>query len=279
MSIRICTYNCKNYFSAENAGYSKPAREKKALAKTINSVAADILCLQEVENESVLEEINESINEPYEYYLLEQGNCNRGINLGMMSRMIFEGQSHKNLALKDANGVALYEYRDQQGNLENRLSPALYQRDLYLCEFNIGASSLLVFNAHFKSRKNYRWLNHDADTIRLAEASMTREIVSQYTGDPNNLVLLAGDLNQRHNHKSLRPVTQWGELYDPVLDEVLSRDPASTTFHPKPRERIDYLLPGSNLAGHYIPGSAKIHRNATARTASDHLPVSIDLEF
>ena len=90
LSIRICTYNCKNYFSAENAGYSKPAREKKALAKTINSVAADILCLQEVGFDRmwmeehlkhclrrIRAEVDEETFTAFQHYVIDEWNADR----------------------------------------------------------------------------------------------------------------------------------------------------------------------------------------------------------
>ncbi len=279
MKIRIATYNCENYFLSRDPEIDKSAKAKTALIKTIDLVDADILCLQEVENQDVLEEINQGLEKPYDYYLLEQGNSSRGINVGMMSRLIFEGESHKNTELKTESGKPLFEYRDKAASVDNQLSNANFQRDLYLCEFNVGGKSLLVFNTHFKSRKNYPWLKNDADVIRLAEASMTKEIVSQYIGNQASYVVLAGDLNQRYKHKSIQPLTRWAELYDPVVNEIISAAPKTTTYHSKPKERIDYLLLGQNLRPYYVEPSAKIHRSNRTKTASDHLPVSIDLEF
>ena len=73
MKIRVCTYNCKNYFSSSEVDLAKSGKEKNALIKMINRINADILCLQEVQNQSVLEEINQALKHPYDYYLLEQG--------------------------------------------------------------------------------------------------------------------------------------------------------------------------------------------------------------
>jgi endonuclease/exonuclease/phosphatase family metal-dependent hydrolase len=279
LKIRIATYNCKNYFLSPESNAVKPARERKALARVIDTVDADILCLQEVENGSVLEEINQNLSRPYNYCLVESGNSNRGINIGMMSRLIFDGQSHKETHLKSKNGQPLYGYQTENCRKTESLSAMGFQRDLFLAEFNINGKTLLLFNTHLKSRRNYKWFQYDADTIRWSEASMAREILSQYISNPDYLVLLAGDLNQRHRGESIKPITDWAELRDPIFEDIQYNDPSATTFHPKPKERIDYLLPAINLYHHYIPGSAKIHKSTMAKKASDHFPVSIDFEF
>ena len=279
MKVRIATYNCKNYFLSPESTSVKPARERRALARVINTVNADILCLQEVENRSVLDEINQNLSNPYDYCLVENGNSNRGINVGIMSRLIFDGQSHKETHLKGKNKQLLYDYQTERCKATKSLSAVKFQRDLFLTEFNIKGKTLLLFNTHLKSRRNYQRLKHDADTIRWSEASMIREILSQYISKPDCLVLLAGDLNQRNDGESIKPLTDWAELRDPIYEDIEINDPAATTFHSKPKERIDYVLPALNLYDYYVPGSAKIHKSTIARKASDHFPVSIDFEF
>ena len=279
MKLRIATYNCKNYFLSPESKSVKSARERNAVTRVIEAVNADILCLQEVENASVLDEINQNLSNPYTYCLIENGNSDRGINVGIMSRLIFDGQSHRNTHLKDKNGQSLYGYQNQNCHAKGELSPVGFQRDLFLAEFNINGKTLLVFNTHLKSRRNYKWYKYDAETIRLCEAAAIREILSQYASNPDHLIILAGDLNQRHRGESILPITDWRELQDPVYEEIQSIDPTTTTFHSKPKERIDYLLPGTNLHHHYISGSAKIHKSSIAKKASDHYPVSLDFEL
>ena len=279
MKIRIATYNCKNYFLSPESNSVKPIRERNALARVIDTVDADIICLQEIENDSVLLEINQNLSKPYKYCLVENGNSDRGINIGIMIRLVFDGQSHKEVHLKGKNGQLLYGYKNESCRKTESLSAVRFQRDLFLTEFNINGKSLLLFNTHLKSRRNYVWVNHDADTIRWSEASMTREILSQYISNPDYLVLLAGDLNQRHRGESIKPITDWQELRDPIYEDIEYSDPNATTFHSKAKERIDYLLPALNLYHHYISGSAKIHKSTIAKKASDHFPVSIDFEF
>ena len=206
-----------------------------------------------------------------------RGNSERGINVGIMSRLIFQGESHKHAELVGNDGKVLQEYKNKQSVVQGKTSAAQFQRDLYLCEFNVKGKSLLVFNAHFKSRKNYSWLKNDADTLRTAESLMAREIIRKYISDENNLVLLAGDLNQKHKHHSIKTITKWPKLNDPVLHEIISLQPGATTYHAKAKERIDYLLMSDSLYEFYEKGSAKIFSSETAKIASDHLPCSIDL--
>ncbi|MFT5111963.1 MAG: endonuclease/exonuclease/phosphatase family metal-dependent hydrolase [Parasphingorhabdus sp.] len=279
MNISVCTYNCKNYFLSSDVGYEKSENEKRAIASVITNINADIVCLQEVASLSVLEDINQRLDSPYQYWQLEEGNSNRGINIGMMSRLAFKGLSHKQSVLEHLDKSILYEYKDKESYQGKQLSPAGFLRDLYLGTFDINGKRLLIFNTHFKSRKNYSWFNHRADKLRLAEAFLTRKILGEFVDSPDHLVLLAGDLNQRYTHSSLRPLCGWQSLYDPVRREIIPVRKNATTYHAKKKERIDYIFLCKNLRHYYIEDSATIHDSLLARIASDHLPVSVDLDF
>lgn len=279
LKLRVCTYNCKNYFVSEASAFKKPDSERTALAQIVEQIDADIISLQEIENYSALEDINNRLRNPYPYLNLHKSNSKRGINLGTLSKQIFDGVSHRSYPLLAPDGSGLLEYRTTQDRLDNRLTPALFQRDLALSEFNIKGKSLLLFNTHLKSPNNYKWFINNANTLRLGEASLIRKIMSPYISNPDHYLILNGDLNQRYKHPSLIPICGWKELNDPVRKEVMKSSRKTTTFHSKPRQRIDYLLFSHSLLPHYQTGSATIHDSDIARTASDHLPVSIDFIF
>ena len=70
-----------------------------------------------------------------------------------------------------------------------------------------------------------------------------------------------------------------GGVFDPILAELVPNDTQLSTLWSKPRDRIDYLLLSERARKHYVKGSATVHREAGARKASDHYPVSVCLQL
>ena len=277
--IRIATYNTKNLFSAKHPHHPKKPREVRELARMIGKLNAHVLALQEVENETALAELNQRLPEPYTHCGLLPGNSDRGIHLAFMSRLPIQLTSHKEMLLKDASGCELHDFANAQAALSGNTSTLRFQRDLLLAELEFGAHTIALFNAHLKSPIRNEWSNSDADVIRTAEARAIRTVVSAYELDnPSHVTVLLGDLNQRHDHESLQPVMSLG-YFDPVLAELVPANNQLSTHWSRPRARIDHLLLGPLARNRYVPGSAAVHREAGARKASDHYPVSIALQF
>lgn len=83
------------------------------------------------------------------------------------------------------------------------------------------------------------------------------------TGDVRRVVL--ADLNERPGGSS------WRRLTSPLVDAA--RDAGSTYPAVEPEARIDAVLIGAGI----VVRSAHVARSQAARTASDHLPVAVDL--
>jgi endonuclease/exonuclease/phosphatase family metal-dependent hydrolase len=148
-----------------------------------------------------------------------------------------------------------------------------------LAQFDLGEHAIAVFNTHLKSRIQNEWSGNDADVIRLAEARAVFEIVSAYAKqNPQHATIVLGDLNQRCDHASLQPIMSLG-FFDPVLSELVPDNAQLSTHWSKARDRIDYLLLCPAAEDRYIKGSATVYREAGARKASDHYPVSASLHF
>ena len=277
--VRIATYNTKNLFSTKHPHHPKKPREVRELARMVAKLNAHVLGLQEVENETALAELNQRLPEPYAHCGLLQGNSRRGINLAFMSRFPIRLTSHRQVVLKNESGCELHDFADAQAAQSGNATALSFQRDLLLAEFTFGSNTLALFNAHLKSPIRNEWSNSGADVIRAAEARAIQAIVAAYEiENPGHVTVLLGDLNQRHDHESLAAIMSL-RYFDPVLAELVPQNNQLSTHWSRPRARIDHLLLGPAAHHRYIAGSAAVHREAGARKASDHYPVSIALQF
>jgi endonuclease/exonuclease/phosphatase family metal-dependent hydrolase len=277
--VCIATYNTKNLFNSQHPDHPKRPREFRELARMIGKVDADILALQEVENTGALAELNERLAQPYAHCALIEGNSHRGINIAYMSRLPFVLSSHRQIILKDEAGQDLYEFCSEHAAATALPTVARFQRDLLLAQFNLGDDTLAVFNMHLKSRIQNEWAGIDSDVLRLAEAQAVLDVVALYEKrNPQHIIIVLGDLNQRTDHPSLQPIMAL-RYFDPVLAELVPNNTQLSTHWSKPRDRIDHLLLSHLAHARYLAGSATVHREAGARKASDHYPVSVRLQF
>ena len=277
--VHIATYNVRNLFSAQHPLHPKKPRELRELARMVAKIDAHILALQEVGNQSALTELNERLAEPYAYCELLAGNSDRGIHLAFMSRLPFKLSSHRHITLHDESGQVLSEFSSAPAAQVGTPTPARFQRDLLLAQFEVGEHTIAVFNTHLKSRIQNDWANNDSDVIRLAEARAIFDIVSAYEEqNPDHAIIVLGDFNHRCDHASLQPIMSLCYL-DPVLSELVPDNTQLSTHWSKARDRIDYLLLSASARQRYVEGSATVHREAGARKASDHYAVSARLDF
>ncbi len=272
--MRIATYNVKNLLAD-----GKPAAELQALVGTIDALSADVLLLQEVGSANRLAATNEALTSPYPFIGLLPGNSNRGIHLAVMSREPFELTSHRSEVLTDEQGTELGEYDSQTDAEIGRSRPLLLQRDLLLTELALdGLGTLALFNMHLKSKTNQPWRRLAADVIRAAECRTVARIVARYLAiHPRRPVIVGGDFNDTRHSEALSPLFEL-PLVDP-LGEVLARSGRNpSTYWPKRRMRLDFLLVSEQVRGILVPDSGEIHTGARARRASDHYPVSLEID-
>ena len=279
--MRIATYNVKNFFDSLDPHRSKPESEVKALATTIDRFKPDILGLQEVESEDSLEELNDLLDTKFRYRELIEGNSYRDINVAFMSHKQINMTSHKGLSLTGPDGKTLYDYPDKRAYKKKKKERLKFQRDLVLAEFSLGGGKrLAVWNMHLKSRSSRKFNALKPDEIRWAEANKAESLIEAYADKhPNHPIVVLGDLNQTHGHKSIRPLIKGLGYFDPVLEEQVKKGKAVTTYWKKKRDRIDYVLLSPTAESAYEAKSAKVYTGKTAQKASDHYAVYVDLDL
>ena len=278
LAVRIATYNLKNLFLA-GEGPAKAAAEMRPLVRMLAQVDADVMVLQEVGSLASLTELNQRLAQPYAHSGLLPGNTDRSIHLAVLSRYPLRLVSHRHSVLLDEQQRPLQEYPSEQAALDGALAPLRFARDLLRIDVQGLAYPLSLFAVHLKSRTNRPWRALAADEVRAAESRMVSELVTRFRKDhPEALVFLCGDFNHRLTSDALAPIAALG-LCDPLgaLLKVSGRNPS--TYWPKRRMRIDHILVCESGAARIVPDSAQIHANRMAQTASDHYPVSVELDL
>jgi endonuclease/exonuclease/phosphatase family metal-dependent hydrolase len=254
--MRLATYNTKNLFLC-GEGPEKPAKEVRALVRMISALAADIVLMQEVGSQQTLELLNNQLTWPYEFARVMVGNSDRSIHLAVLARRQGRLSSHRELPLEIGDG-----------SLGLKL-----QRDILLAEFD---HDLAILNVHFKSRTNRAEQGVGADDIRAAECRALCELARRYqTANPDRLIAIGGDFNDRPSSDALACLQEL-EFTDPLSEQLRLAGRHPSTFWSKRRMRIDRLLVSNAHLSRVI--DTRIHATRMAQVASDHYPVTVDLE-
>lgn len=263
-SIKIGTYNVRNLFLC-GEGPPKPQKELRPLGRMVTQVDADLLALQEVGSRATLAAFNDTLAQPYPYLACVNGNSNRSIHLGVLSRLPLALTSHAHLPLPDMDGAAL-------------VPAARLQRDVLLAQANLAdGRCLALFNVHLKSRADHAESHFSATDIRAAEVRLLVTLLRQYLQQhPEHLLVLTGDFNDVPRSEVLAPLAEV-PLIDPQDDMLRRAGRNPSTYWPKRRTRFDRIFVSGHTQVSVLPDSPQIHISHMARTASDHYPVSLVL--
>lgn len=282
--VRIASYNVRNLFNEADAAragsLAKTDQELQALAGTLRALGADVVLLQEVGSVAVLARLNDLLANPYPFIDLLEGNSDRGIHLAILSREPFELTSHRTLELSDEAGERLFEHESEADAQAGQSQPLRIQRDLMLAEVMLEDLGVLaLFNVHLKSKTNRDWRMLAADTVRAAEVRTVSERVAAYLArHPERPLIVGGDFNEVRSSPVLEPLFAL-PLRDPMGERLAQTGRNPSTYWPKRKMRLDYLLLSEAAGRKLVSGSAEIHASQRARRASDHFPISVDLVF
>ncbi|MGI9328290.1 MAG: endonuclease/exonuclease/phosphatase family protein [Pseudomonadales bacterium] len=282
--MRIATYNVQNLFASSDQGNSKPTVALKAVARTLDLMAADVVALQEVAGEAALAELNTLLRDPYAHAHSVHSNSQRGIHLAYLSRHPLLLRSHRELMLADCNGTTLTDYEHAPEAASATPKPLRLQRDLLRADVAFGGNpkALTLFNVHFKSKAEQAWRLLSSDEIRTAEArAVAAQIADLGRTEPQQLALLLGDFNDQLSSPTLAAIRNlnWcdGLAFDHAQLGRSGRLPG--TYWSKRRLRIDYVLLNANAERALVPASVRVHASTLAQRGSDHYPVSVDVSL
>lgn len=166
------------------------------LAEVIAEMDADIVCLEEIENRRVLDDLTDRLatshDVEYPYVVHREGPDHRGIDVAMLSMI--------------------------PPTARRWLTPVKEQREILIAEFFPSASRLVILVNHWKSR----WgPEKPATAMRIAQAKAARaEVTRLLTGDSNTALMVVGDFNDDVDGPSLRDALQsTSQMKDVLADE------------------------------------------------------------
>ncbi|MDJ0629283.1 MAG: endonuclease/exonuclease/phosphatase family protein [Rhodobacter sp.] len=261
--VRIATFNCENLFARYRFGQNVPApmpefsindlsfdihstRSKRITGKAIKDIDADIVCLQEVENQPVLDRFNSeflarSRNKRYRHRVLIDGNDPRHIDVAFLSRYPIKSiRSHRH----DRNPANTAQ---------------AFSRDCVRVDIDVDGDVLTLYGNHFKSMIGGR---RDTRARRVDQAERVHEILTEDWGpDFEGDFVVLGDLND-YPQRGDGTTTALGKLLDDDnlvnVNDRLPRDDRWTHYFARENEyrQLDYLLLSKQLddaSGNPVP--------------------------
>ncbi|MEL6744665.1 MAG: endonuclease [Pseudomonadota bacterium] len=267
---------------ARVVAHEDDARQMSALA--IAQCAADIVCLQEVENLETLETfersyLNRMTGITYPHKVWKQGNDGRGIDVAIMAREstrdgrlieVLNTKSHRKTTFGDY-GLLTKDLQTMGYEAKDRI----FRRDCLEVDLSIGGRRLTLFNTHFKSMgpsRNGEDGRSYTMPVRLAEARAVKRIIQDKFGSERVAKmrwLLCGDLNdyterlmvsgdqakgygfahQREGSSGIAPLLEDG--FSDNLVERLPQDARWTLYHAAgPVKNLD--LPETRETRHLV---------------------------
>lgn len=207
-------------------------------ARVIGEIDADVIAIIEAEDRPSLVRLNhELLGDRYEHVMLVDGNDDRGIDVGIMTKKGFDIQTiRSNVDLKDRQGTvfsrdcAQYEVRTPSGEVVH------------------------VLVNHFKSQSG------GGGDRRRRQAKAVRAIADELVAAGKNVIVL-GDLNEGQP-STTRPAANLKRLFDP--DGPLVSCYELPGFDPGKRpgtfdacgihNRLDYVLVSKSLRPRFMGG-------------------------
>lgn len=216
----------------------EPVRETATenTARIITLLDADVLCVVEAEDRIGLKRFNESVvpkvrARRYDHVMLIDGNDERGIDVGIMTRTGYEiVRMLSHVDDKDAKGTifsrdcAEYELKTAEGN------------------------TLLLLINHFKS-KGYG-IPAASAAKRLRQARRVREIYDERIGQGYKYVAVVGDLNEIPDAAPMDPlVRERSTLTDVMVHPKFTGDGRPGTHGRGTKfDKLDYILMSPKLS-------------------------------
>lgn len=278
--LRCATYNVRNLFLETCHGGRSPRKrpaELRALVRTVNNLAADVLVLQEVGPLQALMALNGRLADPYPCAGRLDGNSDRGIGVAVLSRFPLSLTSHAKELLRAVDGAVLQDFASAADAQAGILVPQKLQRDLLQCELTVADQPLAVFSIHLKSPINPAWRRLTAESLRHAECLRVAQLLEAYQrARPDVPVLLLGDFNDLWESGAMAPLRAVG-MRNLLAEQRRQDDDPPVTYWPRRGAAIDLVLASPLASLLVVPGSVQVHVSRHAQRASDHYPVSVDL--
>lgn len=222
------------------------------LATAIADLDADVVLLQEVENQTCLTAITDRLGEGWPTAVIGETHYPASLDVAVLSRMpSLEIRRHADTPLELPSG-----------------GTGWFAREFLEVHLDAQGHRLIVFVAHFKAK------NDDDPERRLAEATRAREIIDATAVEfPDSVIVLGGDLNDTPGSPPLQALEQSGGMLR-VAAELAPDD--WTYVYQDNYNAIDHLyLATAATGGTYLAGTAHVFRGSgdDGYVGSDHAAV------
>jgi endonuclease/exonuclease/phosphatase family metal-dependent hydrolase len=231
-------------------------------ARIVSALSADIICIVEADDRNALKRFNAEVlprvgGIPYDHVMLIDGNDDRGIDVGIMTRT--------NQPIKSI--ISHVHDQDDIGTV--------FSRDCaeYLVPLAGGEQLLLLVN-HFKSKGFGSPIS--SNKKRERQAKRVRKIYEERKTDGHSLIAVLGDLNDVPNSDPLKPLVGTGsDLTDVMAHPAFSGDGRPGTHgNGIQSSKIDYILMSPALSQRVTAGGIERRGvwGGTNGTLFPHLP-------
>lgn len=274
--VRVATFNVHLFFDTKcdtgkctASDFEKQnspstfASEVDRIAKAIEKLDADVIALEEIENDVCLDALVDKLTADgfgYPVKKLGESGPSGSVDVGIIARGDL-------VTVKTHKDTPIPRIAPESGN-------TYFTRELLEMHLKFGQNEMVVFAAHFRSQRD------DDPGRRLAEATAARTIITAAAkAKPQAFVLLAGDLNDVPGSDTLKALESGGGLVR-LLSDYPTDKQGTFTFQGK-AEAIDHLYAGKEQAARYVGGTSIVVRDAAVGGlgGSDHAAVRADIKM
>jgi endonuclease/exonuclease/phosphatase family metal-dependent hydrolase len=268
--LTIVNWNAQNFFNDKTddpSGLDQPGDfsllttseyigKKKAVAGILHSLAPDIAVLQEIENESVMNELRaelEALGDVYPHAALIPTSDIREIVI--LSKVPID---------------SIKSHQDEEFVKSGTFAPFYtYTRDCLEAHITYNGRHIVLLGVHFRSKAD------DEPDRRLAEAEHTRVIADSIAiADPEAGIVVLGDFNDTPLSPPYVAVLGQGETAFKNASVLALPESSRWTYDYKGQlELIDHQMSNPVLAQMLDEASIQILHTPAAEDASDHAPV------
>jgi uncharacterized protein len=229
------------------------AARARQLAAAISALGAGVVLFSEVESQAALDALQERLP-GFPSAVLGETGFPASVDVGVLSRhSITEVRWHRHRRLVRPDG-----------------SSTSFTREFLEVHLEVEGSKVVVFSAHFRSKRN------DDPGRRLAEAQAAHELVTAAAREhPHALVVLGGDLNDEPGSPPLDALERDGALLR--VSSGLSIERTWTYVFGRTVMALDHLYLAHDAGGGYQPASFRTVRDSPwGLGGSDHAAVVAD---
>lgn len=231
------------------------AARADTISSAIRSLSADVVALQEIENQTALSALSSRLKDLYPTAVLGETGSAGSIDVAVFGRgTLIETRTHRSRVLYRPDGSTTY-----------------FSRELLEVHMSIKGRRIVMFAAHFRSKVS------DDPGRRLAEAQAAAEIMKKTATEfPGAVVLLGGDLNDTPGSAPIAAMESNPDLIRVANDRPLA-SVATYSWNGNP-EAIDHLFWARSTRSSYVAGSASAQRDSGrfGFAGSDHAALLAD---